>query len=146
MKHAYVESRFEYKGYPCVVILQAAGHRCGYVGLTNKSSYFNVDYPKIDVSCHGGLSYAGSYLFGQEDEGVWWIGFDCAHFGDGKDYEVVRKYFKDDPETLRLIDSLEQTDRMFHLDGIVRTLEYVRAECRSIVDQLLEGGQHEIYD
>ena len=31
-----LESDFEYKGYRCVVIFSKGGHRCGYVGITNK--------------------------------------------------------------------------------------------------------------
>lgn len=27
------EKRFEYRGYPCVVLFMDMGHRCGYVGI-----------------------------------------------------------------------------------------------------------------
>lgn len=60
------------------------GHLCGYVGV-------GVDHPlygrktdddeiiKLDV--HGGVTFAG-HDKDDKDDGVWWIGFDCAHAFD----------------------------------------------------------------
>lgn len=33
MKRAFEESKFDYKGFTCVVIFQGMGHRCGYVAI-----------------------------------------------------------------------------------------------------------------
>lgn len=135
MRHSYVESRFEYRGYPCVIILQDSGHRCGYVGLTRKSPYFQVNYDDIDISCHGGLTYSSEYLYEQEDKNVWWIGFDCAHYDDGKDYEAIRAHFSDEYKLLRSVGIIKEGERRSH-NGVVRTMAFVRAELRNIVDQL----------
>jgi len=68
--------------------------------------------PSIDIlfDVHGSLSFAGE-LHGVEGH---WFGFDCAHAGDLKPgYEYS---FGDDCE--------------------YRDIEYVRAECRSLAEQL----------
>jgi hypothetical protein len=73
------EKRFDYKGYPCVVLRRSI-HLCGYVGLPKGHKYYGKDYRKIDVDVHGGLTYA------EDDNGFWVIGFDCAHSGDYTGY------------------------------------------------------------
>jgi hypothetical protein len=138
MKRAFEESKFDYKGFTCVVIFQGMGHRCGYVAIPKGHPLFNVDYECIDVDCHGGLTYAASYLYGQEDNpALWWIGFDCAHYMDGKDFETARKYFSNDTSLMRSLDELERIEKMFPTGEVVRTLAYVEQECRNIVDQLI---------
>ena len=134
IKSGYVETRFKYRGYPCVVILQTQGHRCGYVGLTSTSSFYEREYIDIDVRCHGGLTYARPYLYEQDDNDMWWIGFDCAHYGDGEDYETLKEYAANDEETLLSVCQREA----WHSSGVVRSQAYVEKECMEIVDQLIE--------
>ena len=62
----------------------------------------------------------------------YYIGFDCGHWCDGVDYDQAVKY-----------DLIEQSEadynkKLFsYLSGYpVRDLDYVEANCRSIVDQL----------
>lgn len=139
MRTAYVENRFEYRGFPCVVLFQKMGHRCGYVGLPKENLYYKKDYEKINVLCHGGLTYASEKLPMQDDKDTWWIGFDCAHFFDRPDFNSARKYFADDKETMERIDRYEADCIRIGYGGEVRTQEYVENECRKIVDQLIEG-------
>lgn len=82
MTEPYQEERFEYKGYPCVILLMPMGYRCGYVGLPKTSKFYGKDYDKIDVICNGGLTYGVKSLCNQTDKDVYWIGFDCAHYWD----------------------------------------------------------------
>lgn len=70
----------------------------------------------IDV--HGGLTYAGPM---GNLEG-WWFGFDCGHAGDlspGTYSQVLEMGIKNYPR------------------GTYRDIEYVRAECQRLADQLL---------
>ena len=39
-----VEKDFMYKGLRCVVVMQSAGHRCGYVGITNRHPLYKKNY------------------------------------------------------------------------------------------------------
>lgn len=74
---------------------------------------------------HGGLTFAGHWRSEKDtpelSEGnLWWIGFDCAHLGDGK------ITYEGDP------------DYMLNYGGDeVRTLEYVMQECENLAAQVL---------
>ena len=130
-----IEKRFEYRGYPCVVIFHTLGHRCGYVGLPRSNRYFGCDYEEIDIDCHGGLTYATDELYEQSDVDRWWIGFDCAHCDDAKDYDSLRKYYTD-KQSREMIDFWENLDHRYPIESQVRDLDYVTKECELIVDQL----------
>lgn len=137
------ESRFEYKGFPCVVLFMPIGYRCGYVGLPKENKYYGKKYNDIPIACHCGLTYARKYLFGQEDKETWWIGFDCGHACDGIDTETFRKlYEKELMETEPLYaDVLVKNLRsMAEIKSqcLVYTRECVENECKNIVDQILE--------
>lgn len=132
-----VENRFEYEGFPCVVIFQPGCFRCGYVGLPQGNKYYGKEYNEIEnIECHWGLTYSRDYLFGQKDENIWWIGFDCAHHRDGYDYEAGKRYFEDDLY-------IEDLERMFGNEYSAKTLGYVEGECQHIVDQIIRENEME---
>lgn len=126
------ETRFEYKGYPCVVLFMEAGHRCGYVGLP-KGTTINTDY----ISCHGGVTYSKNELILQTDTDRFWIGFDTAHCFDKRDYKKAKEYFGDDTETLKSILLMEALDDKYGMWGEIRTLEFCIEECKQIVEQII---------
>ena len=79
-------------GFPCLALRNPnAGVWCGYVGVPPGHRYHGIKEEEADVEVHGGLTYAAPC---QEDgpichvpqpgepDDVWWLGFDCAHFGD----------------------------------------------------------------
>lgn len=124
------ETRFEYKGYPCVVLFMDMGHRCGYVGIpADKPLTFD---PEQEISCHGGVTYCSTGLHLQDDgEDFLWVGFDTAHYSDGRDVEKIGEYFgKERAGVVRRF--------MFGDNYPARTLDYCIDECRSIVDQFVE--------
>lgn len=142
MKRWEVEKRFEYKGYSCVVVFQIMGYRCGYVGVPRGNKLFRRSFDSellCDIGCHGGLTYSEEYLVGQDDENIWWIGFDCGHAFDGKDYDACYKYFKDE-EQVRYLNWMKNIDGEMYNDYQVRDIDYVIEECKQIVDQLEEIG------
>ena len=49
----YQEERFEYRGYPCVILFMDMGHRCGYVDVPESEAVADDD----DISCHGGITW-----------------------------------------------------------------------------------------
>lgn len=141
MRPAIQEKRFEYKGFPCVVEMQIMAFRTGYVGLPKGHKYYGVDYRDItSIDCHGGLSYSDSNIISnlvdQIEEDYWWIGFDTAHGDDGFDYETAIKLFREEPDTIEIIQKVQskKSDVVFEEP---RSLEYCESECRKIVDQLL---------
>lgn len=128
-----IEERFEYKGFPCVVMFQPIGFRTGYVGLPKTNEYYGKDYDVIPIECHCGLTYARCDLFGQDDKDTYWIGFDCGHVCDSHDIEKVMEYYGEcHTDRIREMFSYLEYE-------VVRSFDYVKAECKNIVDQL-EGG------
>ena len=126
------ESRFDYKGFPCVILFMDMGHRCGYVGIPEASG---IDIEEID--CHGGITYGpSSHLHLQEDENVDWIGFDTGHYGDGRDIEKVKEYF-----------GVEVASRaqMINKGMEPKSLEFCEKQCKQIVDQVIDMLGKEIY-
>lgn len=84
---------WRYLGLPCLIVRNEMGALCGYVGVPPEHPWHGKDYNDIDgaVDVHGGLTYANKCndaaichvpKDGEPDD-VWWLGFDCAHSGDG---------------------------------------------------------------
>lgn len=69
----------------------------------------------IVFDVHGGVTYTGESDNYPVESDLWWIGFDCAHAGDGS------------------LDS-----RLSFSDGPVRSLDYVVSECESLANQIKE--------
>lgn len=128
---AVVEKQFEYKGHDCICIFSIRGVRCGYVSVSDKEK----PYDDYDVDCHGSLTFDGELPDYYKPKADYYIGFDCGHWCDGVDYDQAVKY--------NLIEQgeAEHNKEMFSYlkylkDYPVRDLDYVEANCRSIVDQL----------
>ena len=127
----------ESTGLVCLA-LRARSHWCGYVGVPEGHSAFQVEYDAVSEACdidvHGGLTFSGFCQEGAGDDRichipesgqpdrVWWLGFDCAHAGDFRPAEDDFRY----PASC----SYEQ----------YRNLEYVKSECRSLAKQLASRG------
>lgn len=95
--------------------------------------YFNV---------HGGLTYSGDSSGNYPvKSNLWWLGFDCGHYKDGKDLELMEKYWGDDPfikRRLKVEREYLKTERGYYIDSPVRSKKYVEDECKSLVDQIIE--------
>lgn len=76
-------------GFACLAVRSSLGTWCGYVGVGEGHPAFGSKYDEVDVSVHGGLTYAAECQGvvchvpqpGMPDK-VWWFGFDCGHAGD----------------------------------------------------------------
>lgn len=132
----YIESDFMHLGFRCVVLFMPHGFRCGYVQVPDYHPVRGVPYDKLDICCHGGMTYGADHLYYvDESHESWWIGFDCGHYGDRYDRESMEKYFGD-TDTGR--ERLELYDQYHVMDyGDVRSKEYVEQECRAIACQLV---------
>lgn len=133
-----VEERFEHKGFLCVVLFQSMGFRTGYVGIPKGHKCYGQHYDRIDVSCHCGLTYSSTSLINQNDEDIWWIGFDCGHCCDANDYAKAKEYFADNQPVMESLLRLEELNNIYDTGGEIRTFEYVKEQCKYIVEQLLE--------
>ncbi len=76
-------------GLPGMIVRNYMGILCGYVAVTKEHPLYGSGYDNVDVSVHGGLTYANKCTGaichtpepGESDD-VWWFGFDCGHGGD----------------------------------------------------------------
>ena len=86
---------------------------------------------------HGSLTYSGGGENSKYpiESDLWWFGFDCAHYGDGKDLKLAYEKF---PQHRASIERSMRAEKMFQTDGILRTEEYVAEECKRLADQLKE--------
>ena len=125
---AVVEKQFNYKGHDCLCTFSIRGVRCGYVSVTDKEK----PYDDYDIDCHGGLTFDGELPDYYKPKANYYIGFDCGHCRDGADYDQAVKY------NLITQSEADYSKKLFSYlsDYPVRDLDYVEANCRSIVDQL----------
>jgi hypothetical protein len=119
-------------GLPCLMVRNPrGGHWCGYVGVPKGHPWHGLDYtasPELDaVEVHGGLTFASRCQHPEDeatgvchvvedgdDDDVWWLGFDCAHYGDcSPGYQMF--------------------------DGSYKTAEYIRFECANLARQVIEA-------
>ncbi|MBR0575713.1 hypothetical protein KCG48_05075 [Proteiniclasticum sp. BAD-10] len=133
MSQYIVEKEFEHEGLKCVVLFGPLGHRTGYVGVPKGHPYFGKDYDERELSAvdvHGGLTYAGGGGNYPIKSDLHWFGFDCAHIGDGADFYLALTLFPENKEYIELMRAFCSNH------GVVRSMEYVEKECRSLADQL----------
>lgn len=81
--------------------------------------YFNV---------HGGITYDGGGENSKYpvESNLWWFGFDCAHWGDSNDINLMDDAHK----------KIYENDLYFRNNGAIRTKEYCIDECKSFAEQL----------
>lgn len=80
---------WEFSGFPCAFLRHSElGTLAGYVAVPPGHSWYRMHYDDIHASAHGGLTFAchasdfGRIEKGAQEEDLWWIGFDAAHYGD----------------------------------------------------------------
>jgi len=131
-----IEKQFNYKGFDCVIVGTTMGHRCGYIAVSEPSEQMLEDAYDLDFDVHGGITYGGSskeYPIPSETE-RFWLGFDCAHYNDAKDMNLLRELASPESYQYQVKIDLEYPIN----DQVVRTTQYVEDELKSLGDQILE--------
>lgn len=134
-------------GMSCLAVRNPGiGSWCGYVGVGRLHPWYGKDYDGIDANVHGGLTFAdrckpntGRGQHGichvvdkDENDDVWWLGFDCAHYGDQM------------PASAALFSELDKKyGTNWHNDrnSVYRTLDYVSTECARLAEQAQMAGR-----
>lgn len=81
--------------------------------------------PEMYFSVHGGITFSGGAPSKYPVESdLWWFGYDCAHWGDGKDYSAIEN------------EQVREIEKQFPSHGVVRTKEYCEQECKNLAEQL----------
>ena len=116
----------ELQGYKYMVVSYGS-HPCAYVQVPEGHPFHGKHYDKINICCHGGLTFSGSFhrhpsRFLVERDG-YWIGWDYAHHGDFSAFPGV------------------------HLDGHKYTVAEIHGDIALVVGQLageaLKAGKEE---
>lgn len=117
------------KNHLYAVVLQCSGHYCGYVCLNDDENTIFCNAEKL-IDCHGGITFIS------RESGDWvlprgkWIGFDCAHSGDGIDIYAVKKIFgKEAAEYAESYHFATENEKVF-------TPRIVAKMCKNIVYQI----------
>lgn len=125
-------------GLPCLAVRNELGFWCGYVAITEDHPCFELPYDdeKVDLSCHGGLTFSGHCSEHNPEHGichvpapgepdnVWWFGFDCGHAFDFC------------PGVVATLKECKCYNPDLHEHDVYRTLKYVRRECAKLARQL----------
>lgn len=116
-----------HEGFEWEVTRNRIGYRCGYVRIPAGHPWHGKDYGDIDPypEVHGGLTFAEPDTDcgkGGEDN-AWWLGFDCAHYGDDPDPSLpgYRDYLR-------------------YPTGTIKNTSYVAAQCRLLSEQAAEAA------
>ncbi len=105
----------EHSGFSYFIMHNTTQSRCGYVVIPPNHPWYKKGESQFDADVHGGITYTDA-----DENGNWIIGFDCGHWSDAPD------------------PSLPGAHPMNTGSGIIRTQEYVRAECKSLCEQANE--------
>lgn len=103
-------------GLICLRLSVRGGHYCGYVRVPAESALHGKDYDDAlfaDVEVHGGLTFANEHD-GREG---WWLGFDCAHYGDASRDPIYAKHGLSN-------------------EGVWRDEAFIHGECASLAKQI----------
>lgn len=76
---------FQYKGYTCQIKranIEYSGHLCGYIEIPPSHDLYNMEYDDIESKYDYEIPAHGSLTFSGQIGNRFWIGIDCAHFGD----------------------------------------------------------------
>lgn len=146
---------FQYRGYRCLILRNKdiTGALCGYVAVPKGHPFYEETWQRdgdkkvYDLNVHGGITYAEYHQpirhQNEGDDDLWWLGFDCAHYGDLMPeqnkrimvgFEALKKEFPE-KEFLELKELLIPP-----CHATYKTVDFVKKEIRSLVRQLAKVG------
>jgi hypothetical protein len=113
------------------------GQLNGYIQLPAHHPWVFQDPFEIDCDVHGGITFGGP-----DEKGDYWIGFDCAHSGDivPSHKDIGENVKKEMVERFPFLSETLNASPIF--ESHYRNIDYVKKECESLVDQMLEA-KHE---
>lgn len=123
----------------CLILRGPLGALCGYVRVPRDHPLHGKRHDRRCVwrciTVHGGLTFSGC-LGGRKMKRGHWFGFDCGHYGDLVPSMV--EFRATLPPALAETLRDQQTGPFAE---VYRTVEYVRAECMALAQQLAERAQ-----
>jgi hypothetical protein len=108
------------EGYAWEVTHNGMGYRCGYLRVPAGHPWHGKD-ESLELGVHGGVTFARA----DTQDGTWWIGFDCAHYGDAPDPGLPRA---------------EPDMDLPRLPGEVQDTTYAEVQCLLLAAQAREAA------
>lgn len=147
---------FRYKGFPCLIVRNQSGALCGYAGVlpthplhgyTCHETFPESNYHEkvMELEVHGGVTFTGGCqedgpichkLEPGEPDNVWWVGFDCSHYGDfsplfdGADTDIQKRIYPD-------VGMREAREKEKLAYSTYKNVAFVKNEIRNLVKQLI---------
>jgi hypothetical protein len=122
----HVLSEGKHLGFEWVTVSNGLGYRCGYVRLPAGHPWHGET--DSEIACvHGGITFAEPDVPCEAagDDDAWWLGFDCAHYGDAVDPDLV------DADT----GEWHGGSILGSGDGEIRSQSYVENQCLALCAQ-----------
>ena len=122
---------FEHAGLKCLIQRSpSVGVLCGYVGIPPEHPLYGKGFIRTGINevldVHGGITFAEAGDGDRWSEGLWWIGFDCAHEGD-----LIPTF-----DVLFTLSHL-LCEGHYEVDGeVYRNIDYVREQTKKLAEQL----------
>lgn len=136
---------FEHCGLKCKVVRQAhkeihavdfhmfGGYLTGYVSVDKKHPCYAkgpLDQSTNGLEVHGGVTFNDFH-----EDGLYWIGFDCAHCYDiTPSMEVLKKRYGLDLDGLSEMKKKYPDSQLFN--PIYKNMSYTIGECKALAEQL----------
>jgi hypothetical protein len=130
-----------YKGLPYTLGRNVLGVWLGYVAIRKDMLVYtnNFDWEQLEI--HGGITYSDhAYplmeLPYEDNDQLYWIGFDCGHYGDKV---PQRNYIRSIlPRGMR--KELKELEKKLLTKRVekYRTLEFAIKQCKLLIDQISE--------
>jgi len=123
---------FKYRGYDCIINRSNVGALCGYVRVPKNSKFIDEKlYSRLDV--HGGITYTE-----KDEDGDFWIGFDCSHHDDiipihGLYEEHMSDQLKHEKQLIK-----SMVGDPLRINKTYKDFDFVTNEIMNIVDQMMK--------
>lgn len=120
-----------------LVIRNQLGSLCGYVGVPYGHPYFRKNYYDYDyyIPVHGGITFSRFGWPPLFKNGLWYIGFDCAHFGDYvPGLETLKRKYKS--------ENLLEFPSIFEHSSTYRNMAYVEGEVFTLAEYIANPPSH----
>jgi hypothetical protein len=118
----------------------------GYVGVPKEHPLYGMsDDDLYLLRAHGGITWSEDHVPGEEPDGLWWFGFDTAHYTDvvpGFDELPLAVKERVNQQARELIAAIFDTDPSLVVgfpDPEYRDAVYVAAETAYLASQLAVG-------
>lgn len=145
--------KHEPSGYDLLMWRNHMGTWCGYVGLPETHPLHGLNYGSEEflerLETHHGLTFSDTFVdvkdrFELPDELrlLWWIGFDCAHFGDVMPaMDALTSALRDTNGTLQRFEAMKKQllesdpEMLYHWRETYKTVDEVRLMVEDLAGQ-----------